>query len=61
MPTGGRRDAPERQRTLSATIEWSYKLLDDDEQLLFRRVAAFGDSFDVAGANEWRVRPCLHL
>ena len=28
--TGGARDAPERQRTLRATIEWSYDLLDDE-------------------------------
>ena len=30
------RDAPERQRTLSATIAWSYDLLDPTEQRLFR-------------------------
>src|SRR5438445_9995367 len=28
---GGPRDAPERQRTLRATIEWSHDLLSEDE------------------------------
>jgi tetratricopeptide (TPR) repeat protein len=39
--TGGARDLPERQRTLRATIEWSIALLDEGEQLLFRRLAVF--------------------
>ena len=39
--TGGARDLPERQRTLRATIEWSYDLLDAQEQRLFRRLAVF--------------------
>jgi predicted ATPase/DNA-binding CsgD family transcriptional regulator len=39
--TGGRRDAPERQRTLRATIDWSYELLDADEQAVFRSLAVF--------------------
>ena len=43
--TGGRRDAPERQRTLRATIEWSYDLLDAEEQRLFRCLAVFAGSF----------------
>ena len=38
---GGTRDAPERQRTLRATIEWSHDLLSGDEQTLFRRLAVF--------------------
>jgi predicted ATPase/class 3 adenylate cyclase len=50
--TGGRRDAPQRQRTLRATIEWSYELLDGDEQELLARLAVFAGSFDVAGAEE---------
>ena len=39
--TGGSRDLDERQRTLRAAIDWSYQLLDEDEQLLFRRLAVF--------------------
>ena len=39
--TGGTRDAPERQRTLRATIEWSHELLTDTEQRLFARCAVF--------------------
>jgi predicted ATPase/class 3 adenylate cyclase len=39
--TGGARDAPERQRTLRATIEWSHELLSPNEQRLFRRLAVF--------------------
>jgi predicted ATPase len=39
--TGGARDAPARQRTLRATIEWSYELLSPEEQQLFVRLAVF--------------------
>jgi predicted ATPase/class 3 adenylate cyclase/Tfp pilus assembly protein PilF len=39
--TGGARDLPERQRTLRATIEWSFALLDEGEQLFFARLAVF--------------------
>ena len=37
----GNRDAPERQRTLRATIEWSHELLTDVERHLFARLAVF--------------------
>jgi predicted ATPase len=37
----GPRDLPERQRTLHATIDWSYQLLDRDEQALFGSLTAF--------------------
>jgi predicted ATPase len=36
--TGGARDLPERQRTLRATIEWSYELLSEQERQLFEEL-----------------------
>ena len=38
---GGSRDLPERQRTLRGTIEWSFALLEEGEQVLFARLAVF--------------------
>jgi predicted ATPase/DNA-binding CsgD family transcriptional regulator len=32
---------PERQQTLRATLDWSYDLLQEDEQILFARLAVF--------------------
>jgi predicted ATPase/class 3 adenylate cyclase len=39
--TSGARDAPARQQTLRNTIEWSYHLLEADEQRLFQRLSVF--------------------
>jgi predicted ATPase/class 3 adenylate cyclase len=46
----GGRDADPRQLTLRATIEWSFDLLDEDEKLLFTRLAVFrgGCTLDAA-------------
>jgi predicted ATPase/class 3 adenylate cyclase len=50
--TGGPRDLDERQRTLRATIEWSYDLLLPAEQALFARLGIFvgGCRLDAAEA-----------
>ena len=50
--TGGARDAPERQRTLRATIEWSYDLLDSGSKELFARLSVFAGSFPLSAAEE---------
>jgi predicted ATPase len=48
---GGRRPAPARHRTVRATVEWSYRLLDSDEQRGFRGLGALVGSFDAAAAE----------
>jgi predicted ATPase/class 3 adenylate cyclase/Tfp pilus assembly protein PilF len=50
--TGGSRDAPERQQTLRATIEWSFTLLDTKLQVLFRQLAVFAGSFSLETAEQ---------
>lgn len=47
----GRRAGPERQRTLTATLDWSYSLLSDDEAALLRAVSVFVGTFDIDGAS----------
>jgi predicted ATPase len=39
--TGGARDLPARQQTLRQAIDWSYDLLSEPEQRLFRRLSVF--------------------
>ena len=39
--TRGARDVPERQQTMRGTIQWSYDLLDSQEQALFHRLSVF--------------------
>jgi predicted ATPase/DNA-binding SARP family transcriptional activator len=48
--TGGRRTATERQKTLRATVEWSYQLLDEAQRSCFERLAVFAGTFNVADA-----------
>jgi predicted ATPase/DNA-binding SARP family transcriptional activator len=48
---GGRRDLPDRQSTMRATIAWSYDLLSEPEQRLFTRLAVFIGSFELEAAE----------
>ena len=48
----GGRDADARQRTLRATIEWSYHLLDEAEQGLFRQLSIFAGGCTYEAAEE---------
>jgi predicted ATPase/class 3 adenylate cyclase len=50
--TGGARDLDERQRTLRATIEWSYELLSDEEKTLFSRLSIFAGGCRLDAAEE---------
>lgn len=43
----GPRDAPARQRTLRATLDWSYALLEAGEQRLLARLAPFADGWTL--------------
>ena len=49
--TGGRRDAPARQRTLRDAIAWSHDLLTFDERQLFARLAVFDGGWIVDAAE----------
>jgi predicted ATPase/DNA-binding SARP family transcriptional activator len=48
----GPRDAPARQQTIRATIDWSHDLLTGDEQRLFARLAVFSGGCTEAAAGE---------
>jgi predicted ATPase/DNA-binding SARP family transcriptional activator len=48
---GGPRDAEPRHRTLRATIDWSYDLLDDDERAAFCGLAAFAGGATLPAAE----------
>jgi predicted ATPase/DNA-binding CsgD family transcriptional regulator len=49
--TDGDRLAEQRQRSLAATVHWSYRLLDDFERRVFRAVSVFPGPFTLAGAE----------
>jgi predicted ATPase/DNA-binding CsgD family transcriptional regulator len=46
----GSRGVDVRHRSLRAVLDWSHELLDEEERTLFRRLAVFAGSFDLAAA-----------
>ncbi len=49
--TGGSRTALPRQQTLRAMVDWSYSLLSEKEQILFRRLAVFVGGWTLEAAE----------
>jgi predicted ATPase/DNA-binding CsgD family transcriptional regulator len=49
--TGGSRTAPVRLQAMSAAIDWSYRLLTEEEALLFRRLSVFRGGFTLESAQ----------
>ena len=47
----GPRDLPERQRSMTATLDWSYDLLEDAERELLVRSSVFPAGFSLAGVE----------
>jgi non-specific serine/threonine protein kinase len=48
----GNRTATPRQRTLRATLEWSYNLLSEVERVLLRRLSVFAGGWTLEAAEE---------
>ncbi len=62
--TGGARTALPRQRTLEASVDWSYRLLSDDERRLLDRISTFAGGFTLEAtervcANEELPEPAI--
>jgi predicted ATPase/DNA-binding CsgD family transcriptional regulator len=49
--TAGPRDLPARQQALRDTLDWSFGLLDPDEQRLFARLGVFAGGFTIDSAE----------
>ena len=50
--TAGARTAAPRHQTLRATLQWSYELLSEAEQALFRRLSVFAGGWTLEAAEE---------
>ena len=49
--TAGDRLAPDRHRSLAATVEWSYQLLEERERRVFRTLSVFPAGFTLEAAE----------
>lgn len=55
--SGGTRSAHPRQQSVTATIDWSYRLLSEPEQALFARLSVFAGGFDLDAAHAVCAEP----
>ena len=51
LSVGWAQDLPERQRTMRATLDWSYELLSEKEGALFRHLSVFTGGFTLEAAE----------
>ncbi len=51
MLAGGSDRRSSRHRTLDSTVDWSYRLLDEDARRLMRRLAVFANGFTIEAAR----------
>jgi len=51
MLVGGAPDLPDHQRTMRATLQWSYGLLSESERALFRRLSVFAGGAPLAAVE----------
>ena len=49
----------DRHQTMNATIEWSYKLLTDEEKTLFKRMSVFSGGFQLEAVEEVCIDPSI--
>ncbi|MDX1584577.1 MAG: tetratricopeptide repeat protein, partial [Thermoanaerobaculia bacterium] len=54
---GGSRDLPSRQRTMRDTIDWSVRLLSEEEQRFFARFSVFNGGCDIEAAGAVQDMP----
>ena len=55
--TSGSRSAPPRHQTLRTVLDWSYRLLSEEERRMFRRLSVFPGSFTVEDAATVYAEP----
>jgi len=48
----GRRGGPARQKTMRATLDWSFELLGEHERAMFRRLAVFRGRFELEAVEQ---------
>ncbi|MFE9789322.1 ATP-binding protein [Nocardia salmonicida] len=61
LPAATARMVSQRQRTLDATLEWSYSLCSPTERQLWARASIFASSFDIEAAEQVCAGPGLPL